>query len=463
MEISPYDETLFYTEQDNRILFRNNCKEKLFGKKTEELVKCIEFFTGITILDIDIYKKETFLKKYESKIKKAKNQTEINKLNQKLDENILSNENTIRKEFLENIVNENFDVLDECLYKDPIIIAFLKGKDLIKNRCCNFNHNHQPNDCDDDCDDDSFEYIDDDDNNDGCIIRECFTCICTENTCIDLYAVKHKKTNITFSLGSRCIERFSEELKNKLNDFIKYNEDIGNCSNCKIKLCKVDYKQHKCNYDPDFVKNNIPLCFDCFKSTLTSKVLKSFVDENDMNEIKKYIKHDWKCMNLECKIALWFKSTKYNSSNASTKNKDYCFDCIKEEELKQLKIKMNELIQKNIEKEKQLKLQQIENEKKRIEREEKNRILNIEREEKTRLLNIEREEKARLKKIEDEKKFLKNLKNIELKKQTIIRKFGCFENDRQYLNKCKNCEQEYNFIHSNNFINLCNYCFDKDI
>ena len=162
MEISPYDETLFYTEQDNRILFRNNCKEKLFGKKTEELVKCIEFFTGITILDIDIYKKETFLKKYESKIKKAKNQTEINKLNQKLDENILSNENKIRKEFLENIVNENFDVLDECLYKDPIIIAFLKGKDLIKNRCCNFNHNHQPNDCDDD----SFEYIDDDDNND---------------------------------------------------------------------------------------------------------------------------------------------------------------------------------------------------------------------------------------------------------------------------------------------------------
>jgi hypothetical protein len=117
---------------------------------------------------------------------------------------------------------------------------------------------------------------------------------------------------------------------------------------------------------------------------------------------------------INCNITLWYKTTLNNERNSSIKNKNYCLSCIKIEELKTLRIK-----------------------------------------------NFEKLEKERLKKIEVDKEHLKKLRNVELKKQTILRKFGCFENNKQYLNKCKKYECEYDFLNSNNFKFFCNTCFHK--
>ena len=94
--ISSYDETLFYSEDDFNILCRDHCNEKLFNQKTIEPVKCVEYFTGIKILDIQIYNKETSTDRKSLLIKKYLKQ--INKLSSNEDkEKFIKKKKNVKK------------------------------------------------------------------------------------------------------------------------------------------------------------------------------------------------------------------------------------------------------------------------------------------------------------------------------------------------------------------------------
>ena len=117
---------------------------------------------------------------------------------------------------------------------------------------------------------------------------------------------------------------------------------------------------------------------------------------------------------INCKITLWYKTTPKNNRNASKQGGKYCINCIEKEHKEEKNKKL---------------------ERKRLEDDEKLKYIEL------------------------------KFKNIELKKQTIIRKLGTYDKDTQYFNVCKYCNQEYHFVYSNNFENLCSNCFKnfKDI
>ena len=89
-----------------------------------------------------------------------------------------------------------------------------------------------------------------------------------------------------------------------MKDFIKYEDDRSDCWNCKCKICKANYKEHKGNCSQHFTINKNCLSLDCFKSTSTPKTINSFTKQNNIAEIEKYISRENKCMNENCKIPL---------------------------------------------------------------------------------------------------------------------------------------------------------------
>ena len=209
---SHYDETLFYSEDDFNIICRKICIEKLFNQKTIELVKCVEYFTGIKILDIQIYNKETLLerkasliKKYLKQINKAfsdedkeKFRKQIKKCETAIKLNILTDEEKERKIRIEQLVSSEFTINNSLIIREKLL-KFLDGNKLCVKRCVNSNHNHSINN----------EISDDEDD---CIMADCYTCICTQPKCKGLWVITHKRTDISFAVGNECIHRFSKTL-----------------------------------------------------------------------------------------------------------------------------------------------------------------------------------------------------------------------------------------------------------
>ena len=332
--ISSYDETLFYSEDDFNILCREHCNEKLFNQKTIELVKCVEYFTGIKILDIKIYNKETsterkssLIKKYLKKINSAfsdedkeKFRKNIQKCEDTIKMNILTDEDKERKTRIEELVLSEFAISNSPIIRDKLL-KFLDENNLCVERCVNPNHNHSINN-------------DKSDDEDDCIMNDCYTCICTQPKCKGLWVITHKTTNVSFAVGNECIHRFSKKLGDANEDFESYYNAVK-CSKCQVQLFSDNKNmlygtQNTSDSFVDDDKN--PYCFSCYKSRYinTPEVLNSLKDENDINEIVKYIKHINKCKN--CKIAMYFKTTSNHTANASISNKDICKLCIRKEE-----------------------------------------------------------------------------------------------------------------------------------
>ena len=152
---SSYDETLFYSEDDFNILCRECCDEKLFNQKTIELVKCVEYFTGIKILDNQIYNKETsterksllikkYLKKINSSFSDKEKETFRNKIKKCEDViklNILTAEDKERKTRIEELVLSEFSICNSPIVREKLL-KFLDANKLCVRRCVNPNHNH---------------------------------------------------------------------------------------------------------------------------------------------------------------------------------------------------------------------------------------------------------------------------------------------------------------------------------
>lgn len=432
--ISSYDETLFYSEDDFNILCRDHCNEKLFNQKTIELVKCVEYFTGIKILDIQIYNKETstdrkslLIKKYLKQINKLSSNEDKEKFRNKIKKceetiklNILTDEEKEKKKRTDDLVLSEFAINNNPIIRNKLL-NFLDDKHLCVERCVNPNHNHSINN-------------DKSDDEDECIMNDCYTCICTQPKCKGLWVILHKKTNISFAVGNECIHRFSKQLGDENEKFEKYY-NAERCSKCQIQLF-YDNKnmlygtQNTCDSFVDDDKN--PYCFSCYKFRYinTPEVLKSFKDENDINEIINYKKHVNKCKN--CKVAMYFKTTSNHIANSSILNKDICKLCIEKEQKIELK-QQGKNIKECFEKQEEIK-------------EHTNRKI---------MINNAIRQYEKLKEVQR----LDNI--IQFKKDRIIRKRGFFNKDYNYTAQCKKCDAIYDYFKSENNNCLCLSCFKK--
>lgn len=83
-------------------------------------------------------------------------------------------------------------------------------------------------------------------------------CLCGCSNCLSLFIVNHKKTNISFAVGSLCIKKFIPSFKSKLYK-IKKNEI---CIICDEPLYFRNCKNHIKNAD----KKNYGYCINCWNS-----------------------------------------------------------------------------------------------------------------------------------------------------------------------------------------------------
>lgn len=114
----------------------------------------------------------------------------------------------------------------------------------------------------------------------------CMKCICSENTCKNLYFVKHLETGLYFAVGSDCINRIHPELKKRL-DLCVFESKCKNCIKCDCKLVEKQYAIYNKNYDESFKQN----CYKCYMDyVLANKVLIEKIKNKSIQEQIKYIK-----------------------------------------------------------------------------------------------------------------------------------------------------------------------------
>jgi hypothetical protein len=299
----------------------------------------------------------------------------------------------------------------------------LNEKGLCVKRCVTPHHSHIPN----------FESEIQIDVSDPCDIQDCYYCLCTQQMCKKLFLIKHIKSNTSFAIGSECFARISEPLAEQNEEFEKYY-NATKCSKCQVKLFSKsnsygDQNTHSSFQDSD--KN--PYCLSCYKFRYinTQKVLNSFHDENDIEEIVKYLKHEYKCKT--CKTAMYFKTTSNHIANASIIDKNECKSCI------------------------QIQEKQEENKIKEAQRLHEDQLKEAQRVHEEQLKEAQRLQEEKLK----ESERLNAI--IQFKKDRIIRKQGFYNKYDTYTSKCKKCNEIYNYMNSENNDSLCISCFKTNI
>lgn len=114
----------------------------------------------------------------------------------------------------------------------------------------------------------------------------CMKCICSENSCKNLYFVKHLETGLYFAVGSDCINRIHPELKKRL-DLCVFESKCKNCVKCDCKLIEKQYAIYSKNYDESFKQN----CYKCYMDyVLANKELIEKLKNKSNTEQIKYVK-----------------------------------------------------------------------------------------------------------------------------------------------------------------------------
>lgn len=276
------DKIINYFDEQSQlsILIRNPQKNKPLAsyKKTIELVHQIKKYTGISILNIGLYFKS---KKEE--------------LSEEEQQQVISLRKLVEKEF-EVVVTKNQNLVTpiriQIMYEDVVMnytYENIEARELILKQFSS--------------------------------ISEKNVCICSEDTCKDLFVVRHIKTNLYFGIGSSCIYRFCPKFGNFINNSLRHEQN-PTCSQCNDFLFEMNSNTYKKNYLEDYFDGK---CLNCFiKKHATKKWIKNIEDPTDIDEMKQYLQHEKKCTNCHC--CLYFKTTCFNDKNA-TQGLDKCDKC----------------------------------------------------------------------------------------------------------------------------------------
>lgn len=425
LEIIKYE-----TDDKTGVYFNKKLEPSKFARKTERLNNIIQEITREPFMNVELYLKVEASKNKYSKIKLSADEK---------DEDIK----------IKNSIYERFEPDEEIISLNSANKKSLELRNFINNKKL-FKYLHQTEkhkNCKNIC----YTQIEDNNSSDK---RNCkendnlyYMCLCSEDDCKNLSAVRHIKTGKVFMFGSKCVGKICGDLQDDINNLHK-NYD-GNCENCLCKLFINDYKDNKKNYDNygengEGGENNYKnkLCVECYiEKNITDVVQKHYrlFKEEPFEFISKYVKHIYKCQNAKCKVPLHFKSSNYYDTNAKTNDKTYCNSCRYEKEKEK-----NEETKKKLEAERlhKYELERIRWEQIRKETLQKQEKMKIKRQE------IERENN-RLEKEKAER----NLKTIDY----IIKKTGFYDNKRIYEFNCNKCKERCNIFDLQN--KKCKKCF----
>lgn len=106
------------------------------------------------------------------------------------------------------------------------------------------------------------------------------TCICSKKGCTVLYDLCHIPTNISFGLGSKCIQKdFDVDFEKKVYHYDK-NGKCEKCDKILIKRSKTSMKNYT---NKHFIKEGIKICDICNRSDLT-KMKKDRIETESPDE-----------------------------------------------------------------------------------------------------------------------------------------------------------------------------------